>query len=304
MTGGLLQFVGVSTTGSSIMNLFPGWARLLGLDAGIEGHDLPLGAAPERYRATVSGIAARTDVRGALITTHKVGVFQHARHLFDRLDSYALACEEISCIAKRDRALVGYAKDPVTAGRTLDEMLAADHFDTGAQVLCLGAGGAGVAITLRLLSSARPPDRILLTDRDTQRLSVARRCHASVGSPTRVDYIEVARSVDTDQLVAALPPASLVINATGMGKDRAGSPVTDGVRFPDGAVVWDLNYRGDLVFLAQARALASAAGLSVHDGWRYFLHGWAEHIAEVFGVELSADRFAALAHAAEPVRPR
>jgi shikimate 5-dehydrogenase len=310
MTRQVFQFVGVSTAGSSIMGLFPRWAVLLGVDAAIEGYDLPLDATPVQYRQAVAGIVARPEVRGGLVTTHKVGVFQHARDLFDRLDGYAVACEEVSCLAKRDGALVGYAKDPVTAGRSLDEMLAPDHFATsGAQVLCLGAGGAGVAITLCLLSRDPPPARIVLTDRDPRRLDAARRCHATLGAAaggvtpgtTPVDYLEATGPADP--LVAALTPGSLVINATGMGKDRPGSPLSDRVRFPAGGLVWDLNYRGDLLFLDQARARAAHEGLAVHDGWRYFLHGWAEHLAEVFQVDVTPDRFAALAEAAELARP-
>ena len=86
-----------------------------------------------------------------------------------------------------------------------------------------------------------------------------------------------------DALVAALPPASLVVNATGLGKDAPGSPLTDGARFPRDAVAWDLNYRGDLVFLDQARA---AGHVRVEDGWVYFLHGWTQVIAEVFDLEI------------------
>src|SRR5204863_7479118 len=73
-----------------------------------------------------------------------------------------------------------------------------------------------------------------------------------------------------DELVAAAPPRSLVVNATGLGKDRPGSPTSDRVAFPDRAVVWELNYRGDLRFLRQARAQAGGAELSVNDGWRRF----------------------------------
>ena len=57
-----------------------------------------------------------------------------------------------------------------------------------------------------------------------------------------------------DTLMGQLPPASLVINATGMGKDLPGSPITDGGLFPIGGVAWELNYRGELQFLRQALA--------------------------------------------------
>jgi shikimate 5-dehydrogenase len=308
MTRELFHFVGVSTGGSSIMRLFPRWADLLGIDAGIEGRDIPLDAPPERYRAAIAEIAARPEVRGALVTTHKVAVYRHARDLFAELDRDAVVCEEISCVAKRDGALTGFAKDPVTARRTIEEMVDPNHFAAGSadgpQVLCLGAGGAGVAVTLALLSLPCPPGRVLLTDVDAGRLAAAERAHAHLAGPGRVEYRKTAGSGDADALLAALPPGSLVINATGMGKDRPGSPVSDRARFPRDGIAWDLNYRGDLDFLRQARARAGADRLTVYDGWRYFLHGWTEHIAEAFGLDLTPARFDALATAATPFRPR
>ncbi|MEN6364098.1 MAG: shikimate dehydrogenase, partial [Rectinema sp.] len=87
-------------------------------------------------------------------------------------------------------------------------------------------------------------------------------------------------------VVGGLKPRSLVVNATGLGKDAPGSPLTDAVSFPEGGLAWEFNYRGELVFLNQARAAAKSRGLYVEDGWVYFIHGWTRVIAEVFGVEI------------------
>ena len=87
----------------------------------------------------------------------------------------------------------------------------------------------------------------------------------------------------TDAVVSGLPPGSVVVNATGMGKDIPGSPLSDSVRFPDGGIAWDLNYRGDRPFLRQAAAQVSTRGLRVADGWDYFTISWALHVARVFG---------------------
>jgi shikimate 5-dehydrogenase len=89
-----------------------------------------------------------------------------------------------------------------------------------------------------------------------------------------------------DQLVARLPPGSLVVNATGLGKDAPGSPLTDAVAFPSHAIVWEFNYRGDLVFLDQARAQQEPRRLRIEDGWTYFIHGWTRVIADVFAREI------------------
>ena len=44
---------------------------------------------------------------------------------------------------------------------------------------------------------------------------------------------------------------TLVINATGLGKDAPGSPISDAAQFPLNGIAWDFNYRGDLVFLVR-----------------------------------------------------
>ncbi len=57
----------------------------------------------------------------------------------------------------------------------------------------------------------------------------------------------------------SLPPGSLVVNATGMGKDRPGSPLGPTSVFPRDGVVWEFNYRGSLDFWHQALAQRSRA---------------------------------------------
>jgi len=75
------------------------------------------------------------------------------------------------------------------------------------------------------------------------------------------------------------------------------------VRFPEAAVVWELNYRGELSFLAQARRQAKARGLEVHDGWELFCHGWAAALGVVFGLTDDARLGDRLARAAAAFRP-
>ena len=94
---------------------------------------------------------------------------------------------------------------------------------------------------------------------------------------------------DGDALVGALPPHSLVINATGMGKDTAGSPVTGTVQFPDQGLAWELNYRGERLFLRYAEECRRSRGLVVADGWDYFVVSWIEHLARIYGVPLTPD---------------
>ena len=104
--------------------------------------------------------------------------------------------------------------------------------------------------------------------------------------------------------MAGLKPGSLVINATGLGKDAPGSPLTDAAPWPEGGLAWDFNYRGDLVFLEQARAQQAAKRLHIEDGWVYFIHGWTRVIAEVFHIDIptSGQRFDELSRIAAETR--
>ena len=299
-----MLFIGVSTSGSSIFDLFPRWARILGIDASIEGYDIPLGAPSGAFRGAVERIARDSTARGALVTTHKVDIYRHARDLLEELDANARFCREVSCISKRDGALIGHAKDPITAGRALAEFVPPDHWADGAHALCLGAGGAGTAIAVDLARAEPAPEELVVTDTDRGRLETLRAALAEIEGRSHVRLEQVSSANETDALIERLPRGSLLVNATGLGKDAPGSPISDGAVFPERGVVWELNYRGALRFLAQARRQQGARRLEIRDGWRYFLHGWSEVIAEVFHLEVTPERFSQLAEAAEPQRPR
>jgi shikimate 5-dehydrogenase len=299
-----MYFIGVTTGGSSIMRLFPVWAEILGLrDAQLVGVDLALHDAPERYRAVVTQIREDPLSLGALITTHKLDLLEAARDLFDELDRYAMLCNEVSNIAKRDGRVLGFAKDPITAGRTLPEMLEPGYWTrTDAHVLCLGAGGTAAALAVHLLNGADRPRRFVAVNRSHGGLDNLRSVVAQLPQGAEVEYVLSDDPSWNDRLVEELPPGSMVINATGMGKDRPGSPISDDATFPEHGVAWELNYRGELEFLHQARRQEASRGLRIHDGWRYFVHGWVEHIAEVFGVEIDPALFARLADTADELR--
>ena len=150
------------------------------------------------------------------------------------------------------------------------------------------------------------PRRVVVTDPDRDRLAALRRVHDELGTDVPVECRPVDGADGNDAVLARLGPGALVVNATGLGKDAPGSPLTDAARFPDAAVAWDLNYRGELVFLDQARAAGdeTTAQQPVHDGWEYFLHGWTRVIAEVFDVEIptSGPRFEELGRLAAEAR--
>lgn len=309
-TADRMGFVGVTTGSSSIMSVFPLWADVLGLPTRtLVGHDLPMDATPEEYVALVEQIRDDPHHRGALVTTHKMNVFAAASGLFDELDPFAISCSEISSISKRPGAdgsdrLIGRAKDPLTVDLALNDFLPADHFArTGAEVVILGAGGSGTALSWALAERDDAPARITITARSEEKLDHLRAVHRQHGTPEGlIRYVRTATPEEADALVADAPSGSLIVNATGLGKDRPGSPLTDAVLFPQGAVVWEFNYRGSLEFLHQAEEQQDARALTVVDGWRYFIHGWSQVVADVFELDLDADTIERLAAAAESVR--
>ena len=133
---------------------------------------------------------------------------------------------------------------------------------------------------------------------------------ADVEEAVRVlEYLNVPMSyhmcrepVLNDKIVESLPAGSLVVNATGLGKDRPGSPLTDACQFPENGIVWELNYRGSLEFLHQAEDQRAGKNLTIEDGWTYFIHGWTQVIAEVFHIDITGDRLAACDRIAREMR--
>ncbi len=301
-----MRFVGVSTASSSIMKVFPKWSEALGLDATLVGLDLPLDATRKQYRDAVTGMRDDDGCMGALVTTHKIALHDAAHDLFDELDNFATEVAEISSISflsaePGKRRVHGSAKDPLTAGLSLEEELPSDFFSRGGEVLCLGAGGAGTAIGWYLAGRKDRPKRLTFVDVDERRLSHLREV-VKTHAPDANVATESGGVDQTNALLNALPSHSLVVNATGMGKDRPGSPIPPTAAFPQEAVVWELNYRGSLEFLQQARAQQERQQLHIVDGWRYFIHGWTQVIGEVFDVTMTSEKVEELARIAEDVR--
>jgi shikimate 5-dehydrogenase len=286
-----IYFIGVTTGQSSIMKVFPAWANHLGLDdATIVGMDFPLHADPAFYREAAAFIKSDPLSLGALVTTHKIDFYRACRDLFDEIDPYARLMGETSCLSKRDGRFICTAKDPISSGLALDAFLGPEYFArTGGAVLSMGAGGSTIAITWHLMRRSRGsnvPSRFVVSDRSQDRLDEIARIHRQIECDVPLEYALAEWPGANDEIVSALPAASLVINATGLGKDAPGSPLTDSALFPERGIAWELNYRGELLFLKQARDQQQARKLQVHDGWTYFLHGWTQVIAEVFGIDI------------------
>jgi shikimate 5-dehydrogenase len=284
-------FIGVTTGNSSIMKVFPAWAKFLGLrDVVIKGIDFKPHDEPSAYREAVEFLKNDPLSRGALVTTHKIDLLKACRDYFEELDPYADLMGEISCISKRNGKLIGHAKDPITSGLAIEAFLRPNYWaETGGAALLLGAGGSSIAITSYLMRDSHGdnrPSKIVVTNRSQPRLDEIRHIHQQLKSPIPTEYFLTPKPEDNDAAVKNLPPGSLVVNATGLGKDAPGSPLTDNVVLPDKGIVWELNYRGDLIFLDQANAQRDLRQLQIEDGWVYFIHGWTRVIAEVFDIDI------------------
>jgi shikimate dehydrogenase len=303
-----MYFIGVTTGSSSILKIFPLWAEILGIDAQLIGHDLPLDASENQYREIVEHIKSDPLARGALVTTHKINLLNVTRVLFDFLDANAMLCDEISSISKLENRLEGHAVDPISSRLTWNHFVPDGHFkNTNSSVLCLGAGGAAIAISVAVARLENRPKKFVCVDRDPQRLEMLKHTHDQLETTgllktMQFKYVLSESALENDARVALLDPGSVIINATGMGKDRPGSPVTNAVQFPDHAIIWELNYRGSLEFWQQAKSQSVTSHLQLEEGWVYFLHGWTQVIAQVFHLEITPEIFARLERAASSFR--
>lgn len=289
-----IYFIGVTTGSSSIMKVFPRWAKALDLkDAVIKGIDFKPHSAPEEYREAVQFIKEDPLSMGALVTTHKIDLYNSCKDLFDYIDPFAEQLGEISCISKLEGSFRAHAKDPISSGLALEAFVPDNYWkDYGGEVLLLGAGGASLAMSVYFTQKKfgdNVPKKITIANRSLPRLEEAKRILENLNEKTEFAFVLNPVPAENDKTLAALPPHSLVVNATGLGKDGPGSPLTDACSFPQDSLVWEINYRGDLVFMDQAKAQQEEKRLVVEDGWIYFIHGWTQVVAEVFHTPIEGE---------------
>ncbi|MGI6113332.1 MAG: shikimate dehydrogenase family protein [Mahellales bacterium] len=302
-----MYFIGVTTTKSSIMKLFPLWAKELGLkDAVIKGIDIEIHAESEKYRRCVEFIKNDPLSLGALVTTHKIDLYNAAKDYFEYLDPYAVMFEELSSISKKDGRLEGYAKDPISSGLAMEAFIPKDYWKQhGGEVFIMGAGGSALAISSYLMKEEHGdnvPSKIIIANRSQPRLISAQNKLDDLNPKVKMEYHHCPEPEGNDKILKGLKPYSLIINATGLGKDRPGSPLTDGCEFPANSLIWELNYRGALDFMHQALRQKEEKNLHVEDGWIYFIHGWTQVIYEVFHINPGKDIFERLEKIAMDLR--
>src|SRR5699024_9324450 len=225
-------FIGVTTGQSSIRRVFPAWAEELGLgDVEMVGIDLAVHAPPEHYRVVVQFLKDDPLSLGALVTTHKLDLYHAAGDLFDSTDSLAELMSAVSCLAKHDGKRQASAKEPYSSGLALDAFVPEDRFArSGAEVFIMGAGGSAIAIDWHLGQRSRGlnlPSRAVVSNRSTPRLETFQEVHEQDGNPLPLEIVHAPTETDNDAVLRALSPGALVINATGLGKDAPGSPLSD-----------------------------------------------------------------------------
>jgi len=299
-------FIGVTTGKSSIMKVFPKWAQALNLgNVEMKGVDLALHAPAGDYRKTVDFLKNDPLSLGALVTTHKLDLYTACKDMFDYIDPYAEKLEEVSSLSKRDGKFCAHAKDTISSGLALEAFVPENFWkDHGGEVLLMGAGGSTLAMSMYFSQEKfgdNVPKTITIANRSQPRLDAAKEKLSGLNPNIEFRYILGLTPADNNMLVAALPPYSLIVNATGLGKDTPGSPTTDAVSYPRNSLVWEINYRGDLIFMYQAQAQEKAKSMHVEDGWIYFIHGWTQVIEEVFDIKIDAPTLQKLSEIAKEI---
>lgn len=303
-----IYFIGVTTTQSSIMKIYPEWAKILGLeDTEIVGIDIPIHEKEEVYREVVAFIKEDPLSAGALVTTHKIDLYNATKDMFDYLCPFATSLGEISSISKRDGKLYGHAKDPISSGLAMEEFVPENYWrHFRGDVLIMGAGGSAISMGTYLMQDdfkGNYPSRIIITDLLKSRLDKVKDVFESLNpGGIELEFYLSSGTKENDKILSSLKPHSLIVNATGLGKDRPGSPISDNVEFPYDSLVWEINYRGDLNFMHQAKKQQMEKNLHIEDGWKYFIHGWTQVISEVFHITISDETLNTLSQVASKFR--
>jgi shikimate 5-dehydrogenase len=157
----------------------------------------------------------------------------------------------------------------------------------------MGAGGSAISMGFHLMQEkfeGNYPSKIIIANRSQPRLTEIEKIFKELNpGGIEFEYHLTPEAGQNDEILHKLKKGAVVVNATGLGKDRPGSPLTDDAVFPKDSLVWEINYRGDLGFMHQALKQQKIENLHVEDGWRYFIYGWTSVIAEVFHIPIEGE---------------
>jgi shikimate 5-dehydrogenase len=256
----------------------------------MECRDLALRSPRSAYREIEAALRnGFPTLIGALITSHKAGLFDAAADLFDEITPTARQLGEIGMVYWRSGALVGDANDALSTRRVLLRLCGQSPAWKGGghEAVILGAGGAGVALAHALAEGGADCRHVTIVERDPARVELVSSLVRgwNTAAPIRV----LLAGGTSDDIVMASKEGSLIANATGLGKDQPGSPVSSSVVFPRRAIVWDFNYRfvpqEVPTFLETAERQRRQQALVIEDGWDYFVWGWLGVMANACGLE-------------------
>jgi shikimate dehydrogenase len=309
----LYVFIGISTAGSSVQAIFPRWTATLAPGGVLRGVDLHVSAPAEAFRDLVVAMRDNPYVAGAVITSHKLRLYRAVHDLLDSAEPLVQVTHEINSLDTRS-GLVAYARDPQSLDVILDTT-GGPGVSTRRPVFCIGSGGAATALLLAMcldIPASISQQRTVARNRSNARgpLTIIGRYPESLQEVRNVqeranlldapvNLVLATTPGDIAAVIRRAPEGSVVINATGLGKLSAESPLASPDDFPKSVLAWDFNYRGPLTFLRQA----SEAGLATEDGWEYFLAGWAAALAAIGGRDLTIERLAAIRAESAELRP-
>jgi len=175
------------------------------------------------------------------------------------------------------------------------------------EVFIIGAGGSARAISSYLFSKEKKGNmssKLIINNRSKSRLEKFKRIFKEINDEVEVEYNLSPNTAQNDEVLSRLKPYSLIVNATGLGKDRPGSPLSDDCEFPEHSLIWELNYRGERKFMHQAIEQKEKKDLYIEDGWMYFIQGWSQVIFEVFDIEYDSDLVDRLDKVASKIKGR
>jgi shikimate dehydrogenase len=306
MSLGRVAFLGVTTRASSVHLSFPGWSRCLDHELALEAIDLPLRSPAIDYRRFVERLRSRENsLVGALITSHKTSVFDAAGDLFHRITPAASVLQEVGMVYWRGSELVADANDALSTKAVSERLLLRNRgWQTGLKrAVVLGAGGAGSALVHTLATQeALGCTGIAVTEADYGRAKVFRE---QVNRWDALVPVTVYSDRAADSIVQDAGQGALIVNATGLGKDTPGCPVSPNIVFPLRATIWEFNYRFTNQekenFWELAKGQQESQSLVLEDGWDYFVWGWLGVMSNIVGLS-PYDHYSCFASVAEQYR--
>lgn len=112
----LYLFIGISTAGSSVFDAFPRWAPIMAPGGALRGVDLPESAPRDASRKLAIAMRNNPHVFGAVITSHKLRLYEAIHDLIDSADALTEITHEISALDTRS-GVRAYARRPWPAPR-------------------------------------------------------------------------------------------------------------------------------------------------------------------------------------------